>query len=429
MSGPANEREAAPASPAPAGPRPLRYLTSLDGLRCWAALAVILGHAGDLHQPSSRVLAQGGLLVVTFLYTFFITSGFLIYRPLLAQHFRPPKKRVKTEGSGSSYWQFILRRFLRIFPLYWTVLAVKCLYSGPGDISGVTAWIQLIFLLPFPNPEVLFRGGLGFAMWTLAIELPFYVLLPLFSAFTRKVGKGVMAGRSFLHVQLTCILGGMALMTVVAVVLKVPALLGVLALPMGMILATLEVDQWQHRRRFKAIAWVSDRWWIGFGLFIGLWQVGAAFAFDSGIGTDLDRINAAGLALSATLLVIGVLALFVTLCFGRPSPLSWALSSWPFRLLAPITYGTYLWHPFVLHDLDRRYGQGLWVLMGGTLFLSIAFAFATSFLVEAPVKRFRRKLDAQAIDPGVPRQQPPWTLPWLRDPDHPASPMATQKWR
>ena len=426
MSGAASESEA-PAQPS--GPRPLRYLSSLDGLRCWAALAVILGHAGDLHDPSPRVLAQGGLLVVTFLYTFFITSGFLIYRPLLAQHFRPPKKRVKTEGSGGSYWQFILRRFLRIFPLYWTVLAVKCIYSGPGDISGITAWIQLIFLLPFPNPEVLFRGGLGFAMWTLAIELPFYVLLPLFSNLTRKVGKGLMAGRSFLHVQLVCILTAMGLFVVVAVVLQVPALIGVLALPMGMILATLEVDQWQHRRRFHAIAWVSDRWWIGFGLFIGLWQVGAAFAYDSGIGTDLDRINAAGLALSAVLLVIGVLALFVTLCFGRPSPLSWALSSWPFRILAPITYGTYLWHPFVLHDLDRRFGDGLWVLMGGTLLLSILFAFITSFLVEAPVKRFRRKLDAQAIDPGVPRQQPPWTLPWLRDPSHPASPMTTQKWK
>ena len=78
-----------PAPSAPPAVRPLRYVAALDGLRCCAAVAIILGHAGSLYPASPRLIAQGGLLVVTFLLTFFVTSGFLIYRPLVAQQMRP----------------------------------------------------------------------------------------------------------------------------------------------------------------------------------------------------------------------------------------------------------------------------------------------------------------------------------------------------
>lgn len=407
----------APGSASPAGPavRPLRYVAGLDGLRCCAAVAIILGHAGSLHPASPRLIAQGGLLVVTFLLTFFITSGFLIYRPLVAQQMRPRSaRRGAAAGDGGKHfaWIFTLRRFMRIFPLYWAVLAVNSIVVGPGDVNSIVDWFQVIFLIPFPDPAVLVNGGLGFATWTLAVELPFYVVMPLFASWTRRLGRGWLRGYTGFQVQVICIGGLMALYTVSALAARAPEVLTLLALPIGMLLATFEVEQWQRRRRFAPIAWLADRWWLCLAIFLGFWQLGAYLAYSPGTATSVEEVASSGLLLNALLLLFGTIALFVTLCFGRPSLLSAILGSMPLRMVASLTYGTYLWHPVVLHQLDDRYGEGLWVLMGGTLVISFALSLITSLLVEAPVAVLRYKLDEKVG--RTPRMGEAWAPIWLR---------------
>lgn len=402
--------------------RPLRYLPALDGIRCLAALAVILGHAGSFYPASPRLLAQGGLLVITFLQIFFITSGFLIYRPLVAKIFRsmaPGSKRIAA-GPGrrsghTSFFGFVGRRFLRIFPLYWAVLAAKCFLQGAGDVHGLTDWIQIIFLFPFPNPDVLAGGGLGFAMWTLAIELPFYVLLPLYANGTRLIQQRLLRGWSTLAVQLTCVGTLMGLIVGMAIWFGSIELVALLPLPLGMVVGILEVHQWTEGRRMQFFAWLGDRWWLCLGLFMVCWQIGAFVSYQSSKGTQVAAVAITSLVSNALLMLVGILALFVTFCFGRPSYLSWLFSSWPFRVLAPLTYGTYLWHPMVLKELADRYGQGLWVLMLGTLVVSVLASLCTSIAVEAPLVRFRKRVDAGKVE-GTPRPAAPWTLPWLRSP-------------
>ena len=43
---------------------------------------------------------------------------------------------------------------MRIFPLYWAVLAVKCVVIGPGEVHTIVDWFQVIFLIPVPDPSV-----------------------------------------------------------------------------------------------------------------------------------------------------------------------------------------------------------------------------------------------------------------------------------
>lgn len=411
------ETTSAPGSAPSAGPtaRPLRYVAGLDGLRCCAAVAIILGHAGSLYPASPRLIAQGGLLVVTFLLTFFITSGFLIYRPLVAQQMRPRSARqTAAAGDGGKHfaWIFTLRRFMRIFPLYWAVLAVNSIVVGPGDVDSVVDWFQVIFLIPFPDPAVLVNGGLGFATWTLAVELPFYVVMPLFASWTRRLGRGWLRGYTGFQVQVICIGGIMALYTASALAARAPEVLTLLALPIGMLLATFEVEQWQRRRRFAPIAWLADKWWLCLGIFLAFWQVGAYLAYSPGSDTSVEEVARSGLLLNALLLLFGTIALFVTLCFGRPSLLSAILGSMPLRMVASLTYGTYLWHPVVLNQLADRYGEGLWVLMGGTLVISFALALVTSLLVEAPIAVLRYKLDEKVG--RTPRAGEAWAPIWLR---------------
>jgi peptidoglycan/LPS O-acetylase OafA/YrhL len=126
-----------------------------------------------------QVLHQGGFGV----YLFFVLSGFLITRILLAE-----------KGKPAYFRNFYARRTLRIFPLYYGVLA---LYFG-------------VLLLIFPRPHILadapyqgwlwgygynilmalqdrpFFMGLGH-FWTLAVEEQFYPLWPfIVLAFRRE---------------------------------------------------------------------------------------------------------------------------------------------------------------------------------------------------------------------------------------------------
>lgn len=393
--------------------RPLRYIASLDGLRCAAAVAVILGHAGSFYPASPRLLSQGGLLVVTLLLTFLTTSGFLIYRSLVAPQMRPGSPRARPGEGGRHFgWVFTLRRFLRIFPLYWAVLAAKCLTSGAGDIHGPVDWFQIVFLFPLPDPSVLVDGGLGFATWTLTVELPFYVVMPLFAAGTARLARGRLRGWSPFDVQVLCVGSVLGVFAGASLLLRAPEALVLCALPLGMLLAVLEVEQWSRGRRFAALAWLGDRWWLCLLLFAGVWQLGAALAYRPGSPTSVAHLARSALLANMVLMFAGVVVAFVTLCFGRRSPLSILFGSLPLQMLASLTYGVYLWHPVVLQELAVRYGRGLWVLMAGTVLVSLTLALVTSLLVEAPLAALRYGLDARLG--RTPNLGQAWAPIWIR---------------
>src|SRR5579862_2132540 len=90
--------------------RQARFFSSLDGLRCLSILAVIWHHTGI--RTGGVHLAEAGYLGVDL---FFAISGFLITTLLL---------REKEQCGQISLKAFYLRRSLRIFPLYYTIIVV-----------------------------------------------------------------------------------------------------------------------------------------------------------------------------------------------------------------------------------------------------------------------------------------------------------------
>src|SRR5215831_11452940 len=107
----------------------VRRFGSLDGLRAISILAVIWSHGPG--QTAKWELARSGRLGVDL---FFAISGFLITTLLL---------REQSASGGISLRQFYARRALRIFPLYYAVLALYCVLmaasrntnSGSGFFS------------------------------------------------------------------------------------------------------------------------------------------------------------------------------------------------------------------------------------------------------------------------------------------------------
>ena len=171
-------------------------LASLSGMRGLAALLVVGYHAVLFYDvahgaqgigwshPLSRYLLGAGWLGVDF---FFVLSGFLLARPLL----RAPRAIPDRQ----SYRVFAAKRLLRIAPPYYASFLVIYLLAGrTGHPFFVTDWagvaVHALYLHNFlPSQQFAFSA----VAWTLAIELQFYLLLPLLAAPFRRHPAAALA--------------------------------------------------------------------------------------------------------------------------------------------------------------------------------------------------------------------------------------------
>ena len=177
------------ASPQATEPPPLSgRMPALDGLRGLAIAVVMIHHFLPYdNQPTSSIgkffffLASTGWCGVDL---FFVLSGFLITGILL-----------DAKGTPHYFRNFYARRTLRIFPLYYAVLAGVFLlapriwpraFAAP-DLAALLhrqGWLWTYTLnwpiTRYPNGLDLFHGGWLFLSpyWSLAVEEHFYLIWP-----------------------------------------------------------------------------------------------------------------------------------------------------------------------------------------------------------------------------------------------------------
>lgn len=140
------------------------HLPECESLRGIAILLVFCFHyLGSLHgyQPQA-----GTPPVVTMLFggdggvtLFFVLSGFLLSRPFLL-------------GARLHLGSYILRRALRILPMFYLLVLIAALWTGQ--------WQQALSALFFQDIRVGVLPPMGNVWWSLVIEVQFYLLLPLF---------------------------------------------------------------------------------------------------------------------------------------------------------------------------------------------------------------------------------------------------------
>ena len=142
-----------------------RFYPQLDGLRALAILLVLMNHMLDLKLPG--VVAYVASLGWMGVDVFFVLSGFLITKILLS-----------SKPGPRAFGLFVLRRTLRTWPLYFTVLFIAWLILR-HDPSGIeTNWLQHVFFLQNYTPWFITRT-LG-PTWSLCIEEHFYFIWPFF---------------------------------------------------------------------------------------------------------------------------------------------------------------------------------------------------------------------------------------------------------
>jgi peptidoglycan/LPS O-acetylase OafA/YrhL len=177
------------------------WIAPLDGCRAIAALAVVVDHyqpwrdLSDLapHKlwASACSLFGFGALGVIF---FFALSSFLLTTLALREHRQTGTMSIK---------RFYARRMLRIWPLYYTILAVyvvlaSCLtrHFNTHDARWMTElWIYPPFLQNWFNVTNFDMG----ILWTLGVEEQFYVSFPwvmalLLMSGSRTLAIGIIAG-------------------------------------------------------------------------------------------------------------------------------------------------------------------------------------------------------------------------------------------
>ena len=144
----------------------LSYLPQLDAIRATAVSLVIWHH---WHGHPDHPFGPIGV------WLFFVLSGFLITRILLSARTDTP------QGNRTALLNFYIRRFLRIFPLYYFVLLLAWATSERfrADWYWYVAYLQNFKMMTAADPVQVF----GVHLWTLAVEEQFYVVWPLIALF------------------------------------------------------------------------------------------------------------------------------------------------------------------------------------------------------------------------------------------------------
>ncbi len=140
------------------------YMKQLDGLRFLAVSAVMFGH-WTLTIPALKTF---DLYSATFgVNLFFVLSGFLIAQILL--------KNKQQEKPAAILRTFYIRRFLRIFPLYYAVVFVGILINLPGARAYFLSLVTYTANYPFG-----ISTNLGYLshLWSLCVEEQFYIFSP-----------------------------------------------------------------------------------------------------------------------------------------------------------------------------------------------------------------------------------------------------------
>ncbi len=340
-------------------------MSLVDGLRGFAALAVVLPHAVGLFTFAGAGALSGFMVRVAGfghrgVEVFFALSGFVIAFTLRRTHLSP--RRIGN---------FILRRSLRLDPPYWVAL---CLFGAflflragmtgkPVELPSGPGLLSHLFYLQ----DILGYGQLNIAFWTLCIEFQFYlafaVLLGLAQALSRRLEReGV----------LTLLFSSLFVLS--------------LAWPAGLLDAKA-VAPWLLPHAYIFLAGALTWWALEGRLPRGVWYAFVLVLW----GLFLWRLDSRTFVTAFT-----CSALYVA---GRRQRLYTWLAAGPFQYLGRISYSLYLVHvPLCLLVLALKVrvappSDGVALAFLGLVFAaSIAAAQVLHTWVEAPCLAWAKRL-------------------------------------
>ena len=351
----------------------LPHMPQLDGLRAIAVAAVLIHH---------YIEGGWGLGANLGVKLFFVLSGFLITSILIRS-----RNLVKAqEGSkGIALRHFYVRRFLRIFPLYYFVVAIGLL------INLEPAREYMVWLLTYTlNIRMSDQGWFidHFAhFWTLAVEEQFYLIWPWFVLFIPR--------KWLIHVAICMILTGplYRLYHVLGWVFFESDAGGLRTyiftltcfdtLGMGSLLALVMHLDHPKESISKLVRIALPTSLVGVSLLFV-----ARFIVDDWV---------ASLVLADVFVALFFCWLVSAAATGFRGPFGTILRTKPMRYLGKISYGLYVYHPFmpllvalVFARLGWTYEEYAWTSIVLATLSTLAISSLSWHLMERPANALKR---------------------------------------
>ena len=152
------------------------FLPPVEGMRACAAVGVVITHVafqtGHTGGMAGRLFGRFDLAVAVF----FALSGFLLWRG----HAAAARGLRSVPPTG----HYLRSRLIRIMPAY-LVAVVVILTLLPDAKADLTVWLANLSLTQIYVPLTLTAGLTQ--MWSLAVEVSFYIALPVFALLVRRV--------------------------------------------------------------------------------------------------------------------------------------------------------------------------------------------------------------------------------------------------
>ncbi len=153
------------------------FLPAVEGMRACAAMGVVVTHVafqtGHSSGVAGRLFGRFDLAVAVF----FTLSGFLLWRGHAAA--------ARDLGPRPRTGHYLRSRVVRIMPAYVVAVVVILSLLPDADHASPTVWLANLTLTQIYVPLTL-TGGLT-QMWSLSVEVSFYLALPILSLLARRI--------------------------------------------------------------------------------------------------------------------------------------------------------------------------------------------------------------------------------------------------
>lgn len=377
------------------GRRSKGYVAAADLLRVFAVGLVACFHIWQqswfdpgfhllgVHFDLQRIICRGYMGVDLML----LLSGFLLYLP------------VARAGRMPRTGKFYARRAWRILPSYLFALAVCVVFTFlyGREIGSAPLWKDLLthltFTHTFTRPTYLW-SSLNVALWTLAVEVQFYLLFPLLGrAFLR---RPLVTATAMTALALGYRLAITPREDVTILFNQLPAMLDLYAC--GMLAAN-----------FLASREGRGHWLYGAGSLVCLGAiVWILWAQNPATPRDLNQWQ------MASRLPLGLLGGAFLWCGGQWTRALERIIGNPLtKWCAAISYNFYIWHQYLAVKLKlwhippysaeppQMYEGRAWQALYTLICFAVAFAAAAAvtYTIEQPAYRLRRLVRRRAAAP------------------------------